>query len=56
MPCGVPLPKGVSGSGREVLVTFQASLCQRVEIGEWTKDHFGDDKAGAYLEHLIAQC
>ena len=27
-----------------------------VEIGDWTKDHFGDQQADAYLEVLIAQC
>ena len=27
-----------------------------VEIGEWTKDHFGDQQADAYLDLLIAQC
>ena len=27
-----------------------------VEIADWTKDHFGDHQADAYLEVLIAQC
>ena len=26
------------------------------DIGEWSKDHFGDRQADAYLDLLIAQC
>ena len=36
-------------------LTSQA-YASMVEIGEWTKDHFGDRQADVYLEAMIAQC